>query len=117
MPSILPDKLYFKIGEVAELLHVRTSVLRFWESEFSFLKPEKSSTGQRIYSRKEVELILQVRRLLYDEKYTIDGVKKRISTKGKLINQDDLLLKSGTQDISVLLREVRQELIEIRNRL
>jgi len=115
MAPILPDKLYYKIGEVAEVLQVRTSVLRFWESEFNFIKPEKSTTGQRLYSKNEVELILQVKRLLYDEKFTIEGVKKRISTKGKLIYSEDLLQQSGSTDLSELLKEVKQELKDLRN--
>jgi len=115
MPSILPDKLYFKIGEVAELLNVRTSVLRFWESEFSFLKPEKTTTGQRLYTRKEVELILQVIRLLYDEKYTIEGVKKKISPRGRINSQGDLFHQPGEKDLSELLREVRQDIKDIRS--
>jgi DNA-binding transcriptional MerR regulator len=115
MAPILPDKLYYKIGEVAEVLQVRTSVLRFWESEFSFLKPEKSTAGQRLYSKNEVELILQVKRLLYDEKFTIEGVRKRISPKGRLINSEDLLQQSGAKDLSELLREVRHELKNLRS--
>ena len=115
MAPVLPDKLYYKIGEVAEVLQVRTSVLRFWESEFNFLKPEKSTTGQRLYSKIEVELILQVKRLLYDEKFTIEGVKKRISPKGKLINSVDLLQQSGLTNLSELLKEVKQELKDLRN--
>jgi DNA-binding transcriptional MerR regulator len=116
MAPIFPDKLFYKIGEVAEVLQVRTSVLRFWESEFSFLKPEKSITGQRLYSKNEVELIQQVKRLLYDEKFTIEGVKKRISPKGKLINSEDLL-PPATKDLSEVLREVRQELKKLRHQL
>lgn len=116
VPS-LPDKMYYKIGEVAEFLKVRTSVLRFWESEFGFLKPGKSSTGQRLYSKNEVELILQVKRLLYDEKFTIEGVKKRISLRGKLVNSQDLLPPPPIQDLSGLLREVRQELMNLRSQL
>lgn len=117
MAPILPDKLYYKIGEVADVLQVRTSVLRFWESEFSFLKPEKSTTGQRLYSKSEVELISQVKRLLYDEKFTIEGVKMRISAKGKLINSEDLLPDNDTRDLSGLIREVRQDLEELRSKL
>ncbi len=117
MAPILPDKLYYKIGEVADVLQVRTSVLRFWESEFSFLKPEKSTTGQRLYSKNEVELIFQVKRLLYDEKFTIEGVKKRISPKGKLISSEDLLPPPAVKDLSDVLKEVRQDLITLRNQL
>jgi DNA-binding transcriptional MerR regulator len=117
MAPILPDKLYYKIGEVAEVLNVRTSVLRFWESEFSFLKPGKSSSGQRLYSKNEVELIFQLKHLLYDEKFTIEGAKKRISPKGKLINSDDLLEQPGSANLSELLKEVRQELKDLRSQL
>jgi len=117
MAPILPDKLYYKIGEVADILSVRTSVLRFWESEFAFLKPQKSTTGQRLYSKNEVELVLQVKRLLYDEKFTIEGVKKRISPKGKLITSEDLLQKSGPNELTKLLKEVRLELKELRSQI
>lgn len=117
MATTLPDKLYYKIGEVAEVARVRTSVLRFWESEFSFLKPEKSTTGQRLYSKKEVDLILQVRHLLYDEKFTIEGVKKKISPKGKLLNPVDFAPESKANDMTGFLSEIRQELQEIRNML
>ena len=118
MSSTLPDKLFYKIGEVAEVVGVRTSVLRFWESEFSFLKPVKSSSGQRLYSKNEVDLLLQVRNLLYDEKFTIEGVKKRITSKGKLIRPDDLLTlaDSGT-DCNEILQAVRSELKILRDSL
>jgi len=117
MVSKLPDKMYYKIGEVAEVAGVRTSVLRFWESEFLFLKPVKSSSGQRLYSKNEVDLVLQVKYLLYDEKFTIEGVKKRITTKGKLVNADDLLVSAATTDYSEVLRIVRNELIVLRDSL
>ncbi len=117
MPKTLPDKLYYKIGEVAETARVKTSVLRFWETEFAFLKPEKSTTGQRLYSKREVDLILQVRHLLYEEKFTIEGVKKRISPKGKLINSEDQMPKGIEPDVSCLLKEVRRDLLELRNLL
>lgn len=117
MATTLPDKLYYKIGEVAEVAQVRTSVLRFWESEFSFLKPEKSTAGQRLYSKREVDLILQVRHLLYDEKFTIEGVKKKISSKGKLINPGDFSSDCKVGVMSSFLIELRQELQEIRDML
>ncbi|MEI7818200.1 MAG: MerR family transcriptional regulator [Desulfuromonadales bacterium] len=115
--SSLTEKLYYKIGEVAEVASVRTSVLRFWESEFQFLRPVKSSSGQRLYSKNEVELILQVRHLLYDEKFTIEGVKKRISTKGKLINPEDRFDNIVAADYREVLETVRNELIALRKLL
>jgi DNA-binding transcriptional MerR regulator len=117
-PPALPDKLFYKIGEVAEAAGVRTSVLRFWETEFSFLKPVKSSSGQRLYSKSEVDLVLQVKKLLYDEKFTIEGAKKRITTKGTLVRPDDLLtLKPPTTDCNAVLKAVRSDLKILRDSL
>jgi len=117
MATTFPDKLYYKIGEVAQMADVRTSVLRFWETEFEFLRPEKSTKGQRLYSKREVDLVLQVRRLLYDEKFTIEGVKKRINPKGRLINSEDLLPPPPAVDYSGLLKEIRTELQELRKQI
>ena len=111
-----PDKLYYKIGEVAQLIGVRTSVLRFWESEFSFLKPEKSSTGQRLYTKKEVELIQEVKRLLYSEKYTLEGVKKRLTRRSKHLI-DDTFPHVPVQEQSGLLKEIKAELLALRCQL
>ena len=77
--SVIPDKLFYKIGEVSDIAKVEPYVLRYWESEFPFLNPRKNKAGQRIYTRKNVELILQIKKLLYQEKYTIAGVKKKFS--------------------------------------
>src|SRR5260221_14416341 len=74
----IPDKQYFKIGEVAKIVGVKPSVLRFWETEFKTLKPEKSRSNQRLYARRHVEKLLQIKELLYDRKYTIAGAKKRL---------------------------------------
>ena len=116
MSLCFPDKLYYKIGEVAQLVGVRTSVLRFWENEFSFLKPEKSSTGQRIYTKKEVELIQEVKRLLYSEKYTLEGVKKRLTGRRKpLMNEE--LHNAPVQDQTYLLKEIKAELLALRCQL
>ncbi len=73
--SDIPDKLYFKIGEVAKLCAIQTYVLRFWESEFPQLRPTKSGTGQRLYRKRDVEMALKIRRLLYEEGYTIPGAR------------------------------------------
>jgi DNA-binding transcriptional MerR regulator len=74
--SEIPDKLYFRIGEVARLCEVPAYVLRFWESEFPQLKPHKGGTGQRLYRRRDVEMALRVKTLLYDEGYTIPGARQ-----------------------------------------
>ncbi len=75
-PPQIPDKLYFRIGEVAKLCSVPAYVLRFWESEFPQLKPNKGGTGQRLYRRRDVEMALRIKTLLYDEGYTIPGARQ-----------------------------------------
>jgi DNA-binding transcriptional MerR regulator len=74
----IPDKLFFRIGEVSQLVGVEPYVLRYWESEFPGLSPKKSSTGQRMFRRKDVELLLNIKHLLYDEKFTIEGARKAL---------------------------------------
>jgi DNA-binding transcriptional MerR regulator len=74
----IPDRLYFRIGDVAELLGVKTHVLRYWESEFSIISPQKSNTGHRVYKRSDVEVLVMIRHLLYKERYSIEGAKRRI---------------------------------------
>jgi DNA-binding transcriptional MerR regulator len=78
----LPDKLFFKIGEVARLTGVKPHVLRYWESEFSSIRPQKSKTNQRLYRRRDVEAVLAIRHLLYDRGFTIDGARKHIRAEG-----------------------------------
>jgi DNA-binding transcriptional MerR regulator len=74
----LPDKQYFKIGEVAALAGVEPYVLRYWETEFKAIRPEKTRSNQRLYRRRDVELVLSIKRLLYDEGYRIDGAKRKL---------------------------------------
>jgi DNA-binding transcriptional MerR regulator len=81
-PVQLPQKLYFRIGEVARLLEVKPHVIRFWEKEFKSLRPKKSAAGQRIFSRKDVERLAAIKHLLYEERYTIDGARKHLREKG-----------------------------------
>src|SRR4030066_1963039 len=76
---VIPEKLFYKIGEISDIAQVEPYVLRYWESEFPFIKPRKNKAGQRVYTRKNLELILQIKNLLYQEKYTIAGVKKKFS--------------------------------------
>ena len=78
----VPDKPYFKIGEVADIVGVKASVLRYWETEFRSIKPEKTRTNQRVYSRKGVERILRIRELLYDQGFTIAGARKKLREPG-----------------------------------
>jgi DNA-binding transcriptional MerR regulator len=79
----LPDKLYFKIGEVAALVGVKPYVLRYWESEFSIIRPTKGRSKHRLYRRRDVETLLQIKRLLHDERFTIEGAKKQLKNRQK----------------------------------
>jgi DNA-binding transcriptional MerR regulator len=89
---VIPEKLFFKIGEVCELAGVQAHVLRYWESEFPMLAPQKNRAGQRVYRRRDVEMALRIKELLYEDQYTIAGAKKRLAHElrgGKLRSADD----------------------------
>jgi DNA-binding transcriptional MerR regulator len=77
----IPNKLFFRIGEVSQLVGVEAYVLRYWETEFKGLAPKKSDTGQRMFRRKDVELLLRIKHLLYDKKFTIEGARKELQDK------------------------------------
>jgi DNA-binding transcriptional MerR regulator len=79
--TLIPDRLYFKIGDVAVICGVAPSVLRFWESQFPQLKPNKSGTGQRLYRRRDVELALEIKRLVHDEGFTLAGARQALNAK------------------------------------
>jgi DNA-binding transcriptional MerR regulator len=91
----IPEKLFFKIGEVCELAGVQAHVLRYWESEFSMLAPQKNRAGQRVYRKRDVEMALRIKELLYEDQYTIAGAKKRLTNeirgggKLKVVGVDD----------------------------
>ncbi len=82
VPAI-PDKLFFKIGEVCEIVGVQAHVLRYWETEFPMLQPQKNRSGQRTYRRKDVEMALRIKELLYEEGFTIAGAKRKLSGEGR----------------------------------
>ncbi len=79
-PVVIPEKIYFKIGEVCELVGVQAHVLRYWETEFSVLSPQKNKSGQRSYRRRDVEIALRIKQLLYNEMFTIAGAKKKLAS-------------------------------------
>ena len=81
--SEIPDKLYFRIGDVSRLAGVKPYVLRYWETEFPTIAPKKSGTGHRLYRRKDVETVLEIKRLLYDKRFTIEGARKALAPKMK----------------------------------
>jgi DNA-binding transcriptional MerR regulator len=112
MQPVIPDKTYLKIGEVARLAGIKTSVLRYWETEFPTLNPEKSSSGQRLYSHQDVEMVLQIKQLLYHEKYTIEGVRKQFAPRKS--SRFSQFPTSQSIDLQQVLIQVRQELKDIR---
>ena len=110
--AIPPEKLYFRIGEVARIVGVKPYVLRYWETEFSILKPDKSPSKHRLYRRRDVETLLRIKELLHRKRFTIEGARK--------------VLKLGKQSASVRplpsdelrkLREIREQLIDLRESL
>lgn len=78
--TVIPEKIFFKIGEVCDLVGVQAHVLRYWETEFNMLAPQKNRSGQRTYRRRDVEIALRIKELLYDELFTIAGAKKKLQT-------------------------------------
>ncbi|PYS24467.1 MAG: MerR family transcriptional regulator [Acidobacteria bacterium] len=86
----IPQKLFFKIGEVCELAGVQAHVLRYWETEFPMLAPQKNRAGQRTYRRRDVEIALRIKELLYDEQYTIAGAKKKLASELKASSRENL---------------------------
>ena len=79
MDVSIPDRLFFRIGEVSEIVGVKPYVLRYWESEFPFLSPDKAQNGQRVYRKNDVETLLLIKHLLYQERYSIEGARKRMN--------------------------------------
>ena len=131
MDRRIPNKLFFKIGEVCEITDTQPYVLRYWESEFPALAPAKNSSGQRIYRRRDIETVLRIKQLLYEEGFTIAGAKKRLEV--EMAGRGDTPMPqlppdvgdtpapatapsdngSGAAQRSAALREVREQLREI----
>ena len=111
LEPIIPDKLYFRIGEVAELCELPTYVLRFWETEFPQLRPTKSSTGQRMYRRRDVDSALRIRKLLYEEGFTIAGARQHLREEARTSANQNALPFPNRQNAE--LKRVRQGLREI----
>jgi len=107
---IIPDKLYFRIGEVAGLCRLPAYVLRFWETEFPHLKPVKSSTGQRMYRKRDVESVVRIKKLLYEDGFTIAGARVQLREESKSDRSQNALPFPGP---SVSVAHVRNELQQI----
>lgn len=102
----IPQKLYYRIGEVSEISGVKPHVLRYWESEFGFLSPQKNEGNQRLYSAKDLERVLLIKKLLYDERYTIAGAKKKFRETWKTLSKESELKK----DFATVLAELDGEI-------
>lgn len=106
-PVTIPDKFYFKIGEVSQIADVPAYVLRFWETEFVQIRPKRTDAGQRLYRRQDVALILRIKHLLYDKRFTINGARQHLKQKTASLRP------SAGKAIGV--NEVKKELIRIRD--
>ncbi len=113
--TTIPDRMYFRIGDVAEIAGVQPYVLRFWEKEFEFLSPIKNAAGQRLYRKGDVEAVLLVKRLLYVERFSIEGAKKRIKELRKGGGLNVAKKERATLDDHKIetIRKVRSELEEL----
>ena len=109
----IPDKLYFKIGEVSKLTRVKPHVLRYWESEFKMVSPRKSNGNQRVYTRKDIDLILHIKQLIYKDKLTLQGAKKKVS-EFQAKETDQLAFPFSEQKYQKALKSIRKELTSIK---
>jgi DNA-binding transcriptional MerR regulator len=102
-PTKIPDKLYFKIGEVSKIAGLPSHVLRFWESEFKRIKPRRTASGQRSYTQKDVALILEIKHLLHEKKFTIAGARKYLSSRARTELDD----RDFLEDLKAELTSIR----------
>jgi DNA-binding transcriptional MerR regulator len=109
----LPTKLYFRIGEVASAVGVETHVLRYWETEFRSIRPQKSSRGQRVYSRRDVETLLRVKELLYDRGFTIAGARKQLRDGGIEPREPADPTLRGAVKMRAALTDIRREIVSL----
>lgn len=107
--SAIPDKKYFRIGEVSGIAGVEAYVLRFWETEFKSIHPRRTSSGQRLYSQKDVQVILTIKHLLYEKKFTIEGAKKYLGASPQGL--------SKREESRFTLNQLEAALVEIKNLL
>ena len=113
--STVPDKLYYRIGEVETITEIPAYVLRYWESEFKLLRPKKNPAGQRLYRRRDLDLVLRIKTLLYGERLTLEGAKKRLLIESRGPAQLDLGVRSTA--LEAALRRMRDQLRALRDRL
>ena len=114
--SSIPEKLYYKIGEVSEITGIEPYVLRYWESEFKIVSPSRTNSKQRLYRKKDLELILEIKKLLYEEKFTIAGAKKKLQ-KTKGLKDQQMKLELPEKKFREALIRVKKELEDLRGLL
>jgi len=98
----IPDKLYFKIGEVSKISGLPSHVLRFWESEFKKIKPRRTVAGQRSYTQKDVAMILEIKHLLHEKKFTIEGARKYLSSRTRPESDDSDFLEDLKKELTII---------------
>lgn len=103
----IPDKLYFRIGEVSKIAGLPTYVLRFWETEFPKIRPKRTSSGQRLYTRKDIELVLKIKKLLYEKKFTIQGARQYLNARTR---KKDMPAKQMFKDLHSELKSIKDML-------
>ena len=116
MEKSIPRKLYYKISEVSEIAGLEPSILRYWENEFKGIRPKRTETNQRLYRRQDLDKILQLKKLLYEERFTIAGAKKRLGELSREAKKQ-LELDFSEGKYRKALKEIRQELKQIKNLL
>ena len=110
----IPEKMFFRIGEVSEITGVKPYVLRYWESEFRLLRPSKNKSGQRVYRRRDVEAVLEIRDLLHQRKFTIAGAKKWLNGEGRHPAADrQMELGFGSADRKAVVQKIREGLASL----
>ena len=111
METIIPEKAYFRIGEVSKILNVEPYVIRYWETEFKTVNPVRTKTAQRLYRKKDVQELLSIKNLLYSQRFTIDGAKKQLH---KIRNNNDEPDEKDNEKQKLFLIRIKQELQQIR---
>tara|TARA_B100000315_G_scaffold258028_1_gene308819 strand:+ start:1969 stop:2319 length:351 start_codon:yes stop_codon:yes gene_type:complete len=113
----IPNKLFFKIGEVAKLAEVEPYVLRYWETEFKNLRPKKKENGQRLYQKKEVQLALNIKKLLHEDGYTIEGAKKILKQRNKKKKSSQSSILFDREKVVDIIEDLKKDLRDILKRL
>jgi DNA-binding transcriptional MerR regulator len=101
-----PFRLFYKIGETSRIVGVEPYILRYWETEFPFLKPKKTKTGQRLYTKKDIELLLVIKKMLYEEKFTIEGVRQKLGKMSQLTSNEAITKEDIIDKVKYRLKEI-----------